>query len=163
MSYSPRPATLDDLDAILEIEKDVSQSGWKKEQFQSELSKHYSHFLVLSDDETDTQIIAFVVAHFGVVQSEQCEILNLAVRREFQKQGHGKRILRAAMNLALKANVQKFLLDVRKSNTVAIQMYQQIGFTICQIRRQFYANGEDAYTMQVDVRDPEEWQKMLLH
>jgi [ribosomal protein S18]-alanine N-acetyltransferase len=152
---SIRPATPDDVSAVWEVEHRVYSSPhatlhspWTLEHFQTELTKPYSHFLVLTDDETDSRILAYIVFW---MMFEECQILNVAVDMPYRGMGYGKLLVRKAVSLALQAGLKRILLEVRVSNTAAIQLYQALGFGICQVRRQFYADGEDAYSMVLEL------------
>ena len=56
-------------------------------------------------------------------------------------------LARTAQRDALRWGIRKVLLDVRKSNEVAVALYQGLGFVICHVRKAFYSDGEDAYQM----------------
>lgn len=142
--FSLRPATADDLDAILLVESQVHVAPWTKEMFSSELEKPYSHFLVLTDDETDSIIAGYVI--FWILFDE-CQILNVAVDLPYRGLGLAKLMLRKTLQVAQYKGHQKITLEVRKSNQPAIQLYQKLQFNIIHIRKGFYSNGEDAYHM----------------
>jgi ribosomal-protein-alanine N-acetyltransferase len=144
VSFSLRPATTDDLPKILETEKKVHLAPWGEENFKFELSKPYSHFLVLTDDETD-EIIAGYIIYW--VLFDECQILNVVVESEFRGLGYAKKMIRQAAQTALQKGIKKVSLEVRKSNSPAIQLYQNLNFTITHVRKGFYSNGEDAYQM----------------
>ena len=43
-------------------------------------------------------------------------------------------------------------LHVRKSNTAALQLYRDtLGFTMSEVEKKYYADGEDAYMMKKDL------------
>lgn len=141
---SVRPATADDLPKVLEIEKQVHVAPWTEEHFSLELAKPYSHFLLLTDDETDTEIAGYLICW---LMFDECQILNLAVSLPYRGLGLAKLMLRKAVLLASKKGVKKVVLEVRKSNLPAIQLYQGLHFAITHVRKSFYGDGEDAYQM----------------
>ncbi len=143
-SFSPRPASHDDLDQILEIEKKAYPLPWTREAFSEEFKKPYSHFLVLTDDETDSIIAGYTV--FWIVFDE-CTIQNVTVNLEYRGLQFGTKIVRLVIDEAMHANCKKVLLEVRKYNDAAIKLYQKAGFFIEHIKKGFYQNGEDAYSM----------------
>ena len=148
--FSLRPATSDDMQSIIQIEQKVHVSSWTESQFQSELAKPYSNFLVLTDDETDTSIAGYII--FWMMYDE-CQILNLAVDLAYRGLGLAKMMMRKAMVLAIKKGIRKMTLEVRKSNLAAIQLYQELHFAIIHVRKNFYSNGEDAYSMMLSLED----------
>ncbi len=143
-----RPATDDDLRPIAEMEKHFQPSPWGVEQLAAEFEKPYSRVWVLTDEETDSQIAAFIV--FWVMMDE-VQIQTLGVDLPFRGLGFGKRILREAVKEGLRHNAKRVVLEVRKSNTSAQQLYQGLGFTILAVRKGFYSNGEDAYQMTLEL------------
>lgn len=144
LSFSLRPATADDLSRVLAIENQVHVSPWKEEHFQSEFSKPYSHFLLFTDDETDLEVAGYIVFW---IMFDECQILNVAVDLPYRGLGLAKKMIRKAAQVALQKGIKKMVLDVRKSNLPAIQLYQGLNFVITHIRKGFYSNGEDAYQM----------------
>lgn len=140
--------TPDDIPALVEIEKRTQKSPWTAKNFETELSKPYSFSLVLTDDETDSQIAGYIVYW---LMFDECDVLNIAVDLSFQRRGFAKRMLRQAVNDAIKKSIRKTLLNVRKSNSPAMELYQSSGFAITHVRKGFYSDGEDAYEMALDL------------
>lgn len=147
---SLRPATPDDLPIILEIEQKTHAAPWTQEHFQLELSKPYSHFLVMTDDETDSKIAGYIILWTLL---DECQILNIVVDPPYQRKGLAKQMIRKSVQLAFQKNILKIVLDVRKSNLPAIQLYQSLHFVITHIRKGFYSNGEDAYQMTLSLKE----------
>jgi ribosomal-protein-alanine N-acetyltransferase len=149
-THSLRPATLDDIPAIVAIEKKVHVAPWGEENFKFELSKPYSHFLVITDDETDSTIMGYIIYW---ILYEDCQILNVVVDIPFRGLGLGKQMIRQAAQTALAKGIKKVSLEVRKSNASAIQLYQGLRFLITHVKKGFYSNGEDAYQMVLLLED----------
>lgn len=148
-SFSLRPATPEDLALILLIEHKVYPiAPWTEDGFRGELTKPFSRFLVYTDDETDSCIAAYIIYWMLL---EDCRVLNIAVDLPFRGLGLGQKLVANAVNEAVRKGFPKVSLEVRKSNTPAIQLYQKMKFTISQVRKQFYSNGEDAYEMTLDL------------
>lgn len=150
---SIRPATLEDLDRLVEIENRVhvaAHQKWTREHFTQELDKPYSVFWVMTDDETDSVIYGFLVGH---QIGEAAEVLNVAIDLPFRGLGLGRYLLRSFLKEAMREGYEKAILEVRKSNLPAIHMYQSTGFLTTQVRKGFYSDGEDAYLMTLDLTD----------
>jgi len=155
-AFSVRPATQDDVAKLLEIEARIQVAPWTRENIEIELSKPYSSFLVYTDDETDSEIAGYIVYW---MMFDECQILTLGVDISYRGIGVAQKLVRQAVQQAVAKNVKKVLLDVRKSNLAAIQLYQKLGFVIIHVRKSFYSNGEDAYQMALyaDVAAPTEF------
>jgi ribosomal-protein-alanine N-acetyltransferase len=147
---SLRPATADDLPSVLQIECKVQVAPWTEANFKAELEKPYSHFLVLTDDETDSKVVGYVVFW---LMFDECQVLTIAVDFPYRGLGFAKQMLRTTVKEALKKNIRRVVLDVRKSNLSAIQLYQSLSFVITQVRKGFYSNGEDAYQMTLFLQE----------
>lgn len=150
-NWSIRPISRDDLSKVAEVEVRAHIAPWTAKHFEEELIKPYSRTLLLTDDETDEKIAGYVV--FWVLGDES-QILNVAVDPDYRGRGYGRLLVLRAIHLARLENISNIRLEVRKSNTVAIALYQALGFDICQVRKRFYSDGEDAYVMKLrDVTD----------
>jgi len=148
--FSLRPATPEDLVRVTQIEAAVHIAPWSSENFSAEMSKPYSHFLVLTDDETDSEIVGYIV--FWTMFDEG-QILNIVVDLPYRGLGLAKFMIRKTVQLVYQKGIKKIVLDVRKSNLPAIQLYQRLQFVITSIRKGFYSNGEDAYQMLLSMTD----------
>jgi ribosomal-protein-alanine N-acetyltransferase len=137
-SYSVRKAVAEDLGAIIEIEKRVHVAPWDEAHFRAELDKAYSTTLVMT---------VFWILY------DETQILNLAVDLPYRGLGIARELIRKVVSLGLKKETQRVILEVRKSNQAAIQLYQSMKFTISQVRKGFYSDGEDAYTMVLDLTE----------
>lgn len=151
-TWTLRPAVPDDIARVLEIERQCYPAPWAEENFCTEFAKPYSHFLVLTDDETDSKIAGYIV--FWILFDEG-QILNVAVDLPFRGQGFAKLMVRQAVKATTYKGKRKVLLEVRKSNLPAVQLYQSIGFVIIHVRKEFYSNGEDAYQMALYLDEPQ--------
>jgi ribosomal-protein-alanine N-acetyltransferase len=146
--FSPREASTDDLKELVRIESAVHIAPWSDQGFQGELDKPYSHTLVMTDEETDAVIGAYIVFW---EMGEELQILNVAVDLPYRGLGLAQKLIRKVVDLGLKKGSKRVTLDVRKSNNAAIQLYQKLGFTIQTVRKAFYSNSEDAYGMILDL------------
>jgi ribosomal-protein-alanine N-acetyltransferase len=149
--FSPRevsPNDPDDLAQLVRIESAVHIAPWSEAGFKGELEKPYSHTLVMTDEETDSIIGGYVVFW---EMGEEIQILNVAVDLPYRGLGLAQKLIRKVIDLGLKKGTKTVVLDVRKSNNAAIQLYQKLGFTIQTVRKAFYSNSEDAYGMVLDL------------
>src|SRR5437868_6573985 len=96
-SFSLRPATTEDIGHVLEIETHVHRTHWNEAHFRAELTKPYSHFLLMTDDETDNEVAGYII--FWTLFDE-CQILNLAVSLPFRGVGLAREMLKKAAALS---------------------------------------------------------------
>lgn len=140
-----RYMTVEDLDAVMEIERQVFIDPWSRKSYEFEIIENrYSLPLVL---EYAGKIVGYAVV-WQVY--EEFHIASLAIAPAQQGRGWGKYLLETLLKLA--DNADYALLEVRPSNTRAIRMYEQFGFTRLGVRKRYYQNGEDALVMRKMLR-----------
>lgn len=136
-----RRMTEEDLEQVAELEKSIFSTPWSKAAFSESLQRPYSHFFVAEADE--------IAGYCGVHNlGGDGEITNVAVAPKYRGQKIAYEMLDFAMAETKKAGVQAFTLEVRVSNTPAINLYEKLGFTSQGVRKNFYENPtEDALIM----------------
>ena len=144
--HSIRNGTEDDVAKLAALDKRLQDNPWTEAHFRDELEKKYSTTLLMTDDETDEFIAAYIVFW---LQAEECEILTVGVDPKLRRLGLAQQLVEMARKLALQAGAKRMVLNVRKSNEPAISLYQKLHFAIEHVRKRFYSNGEDAYEMVV--------------
>ena len=91
----------------------------------------------------------------------EAHITSLSVLRTHRKLGLATKLMRAAHHQMVSAyNCTKCSLRVRVTNRAAITLYKDVlGYKIHDVEKEYYADKEDAYDMQCDLRTPEQKQK----
>ena len=144
LGYSVRPAAADDVEQVARIEAECISPPWTNGAFASEINKKTTHFWVVTDDESDTEVMAYVVFSFP---AEQAHIQTFAVKADRRQQGVGKYLLRQIIGFVMRKQGESIVLEVRKSNAAAVQLYQGLGFIVLHTMARFYPGGEDGYSM----------------
>ncbi len=150
LSMSPRPAASDDLEQILSIEKLSYPEPWSSDHFIEEMQKTYARVLVLTDDETDTVVSAYIIYW---VQAEGVSLLNVAVNPKWRGLGFAKKLMSVMINEAVREEIPRIILEVREGNLDALSMYEKIGFKKTGARKSFYSNGDTAIIMELKTSD----------
>ena len=82
------------------------------------------------------------------VMADEAHITNIAVRKQYQRQGIGELLLISVIDLAAELKADFITLEVRVSNTAAQSLYHKYGFTQVGVRTGYYTdNREDASLM----------------
>jgi [ribosomal protein S18]-alanine N-acetyltransferase len=148
-----------DLPAVLGIERRVFPTPWSLAMFVLELSKQTGICLAAierGDDAaarrpsgsgepvSDGRLVGYLIcSRYDTVW----HIMNIAVDVNRQRQGLASRLLAELYERVGDARA-RFTLEVRRSNAVAIHLYEREGFRGAGIRRRYYQdNGEDALVM----------------
>jgi ribosomal-protein-alanine N-acetyltransferase len=88
------------------------------------------------------------LGHIGVwIDVPLASILNFYVIPEEQHKGLGSQMMDFILDFLKTTGVNTLTLEVRKSNEIAKAMYRQYGFSFVSVRKNYYADGEDADLM----------------
>ena len=129
---------------VLEIEQDSFVSPWNKEMFLSSINDEFSQLYVLLEGKN-------VIAYGGYkFFEESSDILNICVKREFRRQGIGCRFLEYIIEKIKLKNIKKIMIEVRKDNNAAINLYKLYGFKIISQRKNYYKDC-DALIMILEL------------
>jgi [ribosomal protein S18]-alanine N-acetyltransferase len=130
-----------DLDQVLEIEEASFTSPWTRQMFLWELQNvGVSYGYVLR---TPEQPVAAFCTVWVVL--DEIHINNIAVRPECRGGGVGRALLEFVLRLGAGLGARRATLEVRRSNTVALKLYEKLGFVAAGVRKNYYANPvEDA-------------------
>jgi ribosomal-protein-alanine N-acetyltransferase len=74
-------------------------------------------------------------------------IVSVAVLAQHRRKGIGEALIRRAMEGMRIYNAKQCFLEVRMTNTPAINLYKKLGFEITRTIHGYYADGEGAYVM----------------
>ena len=146
---SLRPMRESDLDAVLAIERRAYEFPWTLGIFRDCMLANYPAW-VLAQGEG--------IVGYGLLSlaADEAHVLNLCTAPEAQGQGHGRRLLRALLQLARARGAKRVFLEVRPSNAAAIALYDAEGFNEIGRRPRYYParNGrEDALVMALELPD----------
>ena len=146
MTISYRPASSDDISAILEIENKTNQMPWTEAQFIS--SMEVGHFSVVLHEKNNIQ--GFAIYSPIVPESH---LLNIAIDPAHQGKGLGDKLLQQVIFQNKTIGVQVMSLEVRVSNLPAIKLYEKRGFLKDAIRPNYYSGPpkEDALLMSLKI------------
>ena len=81
---------------------------------------------------------------------ETLELLYIIINKDLRHQGYGKELLNYAIQNK-GSMVNKIMLEVRNNNETAITFYQNNGFNVLNIRKNYYDNGIDAIIMERSI------------
>ena len=91
----------------------------------------------------------FVAGFVGIwYMVDEAHIVAVGVRSEYRGKGIGELLLISAIEQAVELDARLVTLEVRASNTVALNLYQKFGLTEKGVRKGYYTdNREDALIM----------------
>jgi ribosomal-protein-alanine N-acetyltransferase len=136
-----------DLPAVITIERRVFVTPWSLAMFVLELSKQSGICLAATARgalDGQQQLIGYLIcSRYDTVW----HVMNVAVDIEHQRKGLASALL-AELYAQVDDENARYTLEVRRSNLLAIRLYEREGFRAAGIRRRYYQdNGEDALVM----------------
>jgi [ribosomal protein S18]-alanine N-acetyltransferase len=142
-----RPLHTSHLDAIEEIERASYPTPWSRSMFAGELSKPSG--ICLGAFQGEDMLGYLIVARYV----DAWHVMNVAVAPSSRSRGVARALLERLFVLTDGDSERGYTLEVRVSNSIAIHLYESIGFVATGVRRGYYTdNREDALIMW---RDPD--------
>jgi len=135
--------TLDDVDAVQEVERASFPVPWPANAFRHELTQNRNarYVVARSGDR--------IVGYGGLwLMVDEAHITTFAVHPDQRRQRIGERLLQRLFEVAAAMNAEWLTLEVRASNLGAQKLYEKYGFRRAGVRRRYYSdNNEDALIM----------------
>lgn len=149
-----RPMTLDDVEQAHAIDVMSFSLPWSARSFRFELTENTNAVLwvaELTEGSWPHRLAGFIVVWIVV---DEAHIGTIAVHPDFRRQGIGQRLLVRALEDAVEKGARTALLEVRRSNMGAQELYRRFGFEVVGVRPRYYRdNGEDALLMNLNDLD----------
>lgn len=135
------------INAIYSIEKSCFSEPWSIEGIKSELKNENARFMVaIKDGNVIGYAGMYNICSYGYVT-------NIAVILEYRRMGVARRLLKELIFCGINEDMDFISLEVRKSNTAAIELYKSLGFKNVGMRRNFYTKPiENAIIMTKFLR-----------
>ena len=151
-SPSLRPMREADLPAVMAIEQRAYEFPWTQGVFRDCLLANHPSWVLAQDG----ALLGYAVIS---IAAGEAHVLNLCTAPEAQGRGHGRRLLRAILQLARGRGAQRVFLEVRPSNKPAIALYHDEGFNEIGRRPRYYPardGREDALVMALELLTDED-------
>ena len=142
-----RPMGLTDIPGVAAVERASYLFPWSEGVFRDCVRVGYLCRVVEAADE----IVGYGIMSFG---AGEAHILNVCIRGDQRGAGLGRRLMNFLLDRAREEYMQEVFLEVRPSNTIAIRLYETIGFVRVGLRKSYYqATGgrEDALVYKLDL------------
>lgn len=102
--------------------------------------------------ERDEKPTGFILGRMTV---DAAEVLNLAVRAEYRRQGEGRALLEELLRRFAKAGVSRVFLEVRETNRGAMAFYERAGFRRAGRREGYYQDPREAALVYERTKIPQ--------
>lgn len=86
----------------------------------------------------------------GLLVSDDLNILNLGIDERYRNRGFGYQLLNYLIENKRKIKLTNIFVELRKTNTLAFNLYLRLGFKVYSERKNYYSNpNEDAILMNL--------------
>ncbi|MBN1368154.1 MAG: ribosomal protein S18-alanine N-acetyltransferase [Dehalococcoidales bacterium] len=175
MSYKIRLMRREDVDQVVEIDKEAFPTQWPPTNYRNELQNKLAHYIIvyqegntdntkssptsrfssilkwLSGNRTLHEAVneEYIVGFAGCwFMADENHITEIAVRESYRRQGIGLLMLINLIEMGIDFNTILATLEVRVSNISAQKLYEKLGFEVVGSRKRYYTdNHEDALIM----------------
>lgn len=147
MNLKIRKPEESDISEMFLIAMESFSLPWSINTFIDEIKNPHS---ILKVAELEGNLTGYAVLR---VILDEAELLSIAVKPKFRKLGIATALLKQTLE-ELKNVVKACYLEVRQSNQPAINLYKNLGFRFCGVRKNYYIlPQEDAYMMRLDLKE----------
>lgn len=137
------PMTVEDLPAVLAIERGSFAAPWSSALFLQELRVPFSRIVVAR--RPAARVVGYVCRW---LVADEVHVLNLAICPEHRRRGIGTALMREVLREADAGGAAAVFLEVRGSNAAGRALYRALGFEEVGCRRDYYGAGENALIMR---------------
>ncbi len=133
-----------DVDGVIKIEESAyGDHHWSKDSFLNEIRNDLARYYSLHTSEGE---LAGYAGCWHIL--DEAHITTIAIAPEYRKRHYGQALLKQIIDDCYKEKIKYITLEVRVSNTPAINLYSKYGFTSFGTRKKYYQNNnEDALIM----------------
>ncbi|MBW9094196.1 ribosomal protein S18-alanine N-acetyltransferase [Microbacterium jejuense] len=145
-----RPATGDDLDAIMALERaSFPTDAWSEAMMREELASPHGWYVV---DEEAGRLVGYAGLR-AVKNAKDADVQTITIAEASRGRGRGRAMLRALLEEAVRRGVADVFLEVRADNPVAQALYVSEGFLEIGRKPRYYQPDDvDAVVMKLDLR-----------
>lgn len=136
------PMSLDTVEAVEVLEQECFSNPWSLDSLAEELSNPMAVFYTA---EADGAVAGYVGMHHII---DEGYITNIAVSERFRRRGIATALMKHILAYAEENDLRMVTLEVRRSNSAAIALYEGLDFEETGGRKDYYTNPtEDALIM----------------
>lgn len=136
--------TPDDIDGVIKIEESAyGDHHWSKESFLNEIKNDLARYYVAYTQDGN---LAGYAGCWHIL--EEAHITTIAISPDYRRKHIAQSLLKRIIDDCYIAKIKYITLEVRVSNTPAINLYSKYGFSSFGTRKKYYQdNNEDALIM----------------
>ncbi len=143
-----RVATAFDLPVFASLDKELfPYSPWSASQYKEEFSSPTRHFVVAVDDEQS------IIGYAGVFApgAAEADVLTVGVVPNHRGKGVARQLMELLTNWAHNQGSTAMMLEVKVDNAEAIGLYESLGYSKLNTRKDYFGPGLDALVMRLEL------------
>jgi len=143
-----REANAFDLPVFVSLDKELfPYSPWSASQYKEEFSSPTRHFVVALDEAQN------IIGYAGVFApgAAEADILTVGVVPAHRGKGIAKALMALITTWAIAHGSTAMMLEVKSDNTDAIGLYESLGYSKLNVRKDYFGAGLDAQVMRLEL------------
>lgn len=135
--------TMQALQAVADMDAELFPGNvWGLSAYSKSAEQDYDYLIVSADGD--------IITGFALLRCmDDAELIRIAVSPAYRRQGIGRQLLNALIEEIYRRDIHSIFLEVRSSNTAALDLYESAGFSKVGVRKAYYAAPiEDAIIMR---------------
>ncbi|MEN3339162.1 MAG: [ribosomal protein S18]-alanine N-acetyltransferase [Acidobacteriota bacterium] len=129
----------EELDRVVAIEATSFSRPWTREMLSREL-RHADVTRVYVLKLADGRVVAFCACWLVM---DEVHINTVAVDAPMRRRGLATALLAHVLADVIAAGARQATLEVRRSNTAALRLYERLGFVVAAVRPKYYTDPEE--------------------
>jgi ribosomal-protein-alanine N-acetyltransferase len=151
-TFKLRKFTMNDLQTVMHINRVCLPENYT-DYFFIELHQRFPETFIVAEE--NGEVVGYIMCRIELGLSnfgfsgllKKGHIVSVAVLHQYRRKGIGKALVTQALENMRIYNAKQCFLEVRVTNTPAIELYKKLGFEITRTIHGYYSDGEDAYVM----------------
>ena len=137
-----------DIPVLVSLDKELfPYSPWSAGQYREEISAPTRLFVVALDDASSVIGYAGVFAPGGA----EADVLTVGVVPQHRGQGIARSLMARITQWAIAQGSIAMMLEVKTDNIEAISLYESLGYSKLNVRKDYFGSGLDALVMRMEL------------
>jgi ribosomal-protein-alanine N-acetyltransferase len=143
-----RDANSFDIPVLVSLDRELfPYSPWSAGQYREEISAPTRLFVVALDDASRVIGYAGIFAPGGA----EADVLTVGVVPMHRGQGIARELMARITKWAMEEGSIAMMLEVKTDNVEAISLYESLGYTKLNVRKDYFGSGLDALVMRKEL------------
>jgi ribosomal-protein-alanine N-acetyltransferase len=151
-TFRLRKFTTDDLQSVVHINSVCLPENYT-DYFFIDLHRRFPETFIVAEE--NGEVVGYIMCRVELGLSnfgfsgliKKGHIVSVAVLPPYRRKGIGQALIIEATKRMVLHNAKQCFLEVRMTNTPAVNLYKKLEFQITRTIHGYYADGEDAYVM----------------